>query len=33
VPVKIPGKAFGSTCDQIVCHLVAPNPKLACLRD
>src|SRR5215217_5931722 len=29
VPVKIPGIAFGRTCDQTVCHLVAPTPKLA----
>src|SRR5688572_33394557 len=29
VPVRIPGSALGNTCDQTVCHLVAPTPKLA----
>src|SRR5574339_1319208 len=33
VPVRMPGMALGSTCDQTVCHLVAPTPKLALRSD
>ena len=33
VPVKILSMEEGSTCDQIVCHFVAPIPYPACLSD